>query len=83
MVIDILALLQIIQLGAETVAAIQEIIDLLTPEEIPEYADLTDEEKLDMLKRCTKMIANLDLNLACYPTGWTTTIVFDRDGNPV
>lgn len=80
---DILALLEIIQLGADTVAAIQAIIDLLTPEEIPAYNDLTLEEKTEMLKKCTKMVANLNLNINCFPLGYTTTLLFDTDGNPL
>jgi len=83
MIVDILALLEIIQLGADTVAAIQAVIDLLDPADVPQYSTLTDEEKTAMLKDCTKIIANLALDLACYPTGYNTTILFDLDGNPV
>lgn len=83
MIIDILALLEIIEIGAETVAAIQAIIDLLDPQPPADYNDLTYEEKKAMLKECTKIIANLDLDLACFPTGYVTTILFDLDGNPV
>lgn len=83
MIIDFIALLEIVQLGAETVEAIQALIALLDPVEIPQYDDLTQEEKNELLKKCTIIIANLNLNLACFPTGWTTALLFDLEGNPV
>lgn len=83
MIIDIIALIEIVQLGAETVEAIQALIALLSPEEIPEYNDLTYEEKKAMLKKCTKIVANLNLDLSCFPMGYATTVLFDLDGNPV
>lgn len=41
----------------------------------------TPEERAEMLRRLTGQIAALDLDLACYPTGYTTTLLFDREGN--
>jgi len=83
MVIDIVGLLELVAIGAEVVDAINALIDLLTITEEPSYADLTLEQKTFILKRCTKIVANLDINLACYPMGYTTAILFDEDGNPV
>lgn len=83
MVIDIVGLLELVAIGAEVVDAINALIDLLTITEEPSYADLTLEQKTFILKRCTKIVANLDVNLACYPMGYTTAILFDEDGNPV
>jgi hypothetical protein len=90
LIIDVIALLNVVLLGAETVGAITSIIDAinaaitdLTPVTEPAYTDLTLEEKTDMLKLCTKIVANLDLDLACFPLGYTTTILFDLDGNPI
>lgn len=39
------------------------------------------EERVEALKRLTGQIAALDLDIACYPTGYATTLLFDRDGN--
>lgn len=90
MVVDVLALLNIILIGAEAVGAVLETIeainaaiDALTLAGEPTYADLPPELKTEVLKRCTRIVANLDLNLACYPLGFTTTILFDLDGNPI
>jgi hypothetical protein len=90
LIIDVVALLNVVLLGAETVGAISEIIDAinaaiadLTPLEEPTYNELSLDEKTDMLKLCTKIVANLNLDLACFPMGYTTVLLFDRDGNPV
>ena len=83
MIIDIIGLLELVHIGAEAVAAIQDVLALIEPDEMPEYATLTLEEKTALLKKCTKIVANLDLNLACYPLGYATTILFDLEGNPV
>jgi hypothetical protein len=90
MIIDVIALLNIVLLGAETVGAVTAVIDAInsaiasleTVDE-PTYAGLSLEEKTAMLKKCTKIVANLDLDLACWPLGYTTTILFDHDGNPI
>jgi len=83
LIIDIIGLLELVHIGAEAVAAIQDVLALIEPDEMPEYATLTLEEKTALLKKCTKIVANLDLNLACYPLGYATTILFDLEGNPV
>lgn len=83
MVIDILALLAIVQLGADTVEAVQALIDIVNGEAQPDYSDLTLEEKTALLKECTKIVANLQLHLSCFPLGYETTLLFDLDGNPV
>lgn len=89
-IIDVIALLQIVLAGAEfvgavaeTINAINDAIDLLSIAEEPSYVDLDYDDKVRLLKQCTKIVANLGLNLSCYPMGYTTTILFDRDGNPV
>lgn len=90
MLADILALLALLRDVAEAVGTAAEIIDTLTAAYDllfgigePSYASLSLEDKTAVLKRCTKIIANLDLDLACYPTGYNTTILFDHDGNPI
>jgi len=89
-IVDVVALLQVVLLGAETVGAAIEVIDaindaltLLTIVDEPAYDDLTLEQKTDVLKRCTKIVVNLNLNLSCFPLGYTTTLLFDLDGNPI
>lgn len=90
MIIDIIALLEVIKLGAETIEAalevieaIQEAIDAITLAAEPTYADMPPEIKTEVLKRVTKIVVNLDLNLSCYPLGYTTTLLFDAEGNPI
>lgn len=80
---DILILLEVANFTVEIVAALAELVELLSGTEEPDYADLSLEEKTDTLKRCTKIVANLGLDLACYPLGYATTILFDLDGNPI
>lgn len=90
MLADILALLVILRDVAEALSLAAEIIDDLTSAYDllfglgePSYAELDDEAKTAILKRCTKIVANLDLTINCYPLGFTTTILFDHDGNPL
>jgi len=90
MIADILAILEILQsvseglgLAAEIIENLTSAYDLLFGLGEPSYAELDDEAKTAILKRCTKIVANLGLNLSCYPLGYTTTILFDLDGNPV
>lgn len=88
MLADVIALLVILKDAAEALSLAADIIDdlqaaadLLFGLGEPSYVELTLEEKTAILKRCTKIIANLDLDLSCYPTGYNTTILFDLDGN--
>lgn len=90
MFIDVIALLEVVLLGAQTVGAaieivnaIEDAIDLMSIVNEPAYTDLTLEQKTEVLKRCTKIVANLQLNLSCFPMGYTTTLLFDLDGNPI
>jgi hypothetical protein len=73
----------LIEVTAEVLAIINDILDLLGGLTEPAYSDLSLEQRTEVLKRCTKIIANLDLDLSCYPLGYETTILFDLDGNPV
>lgn len=79
----ILLLLELIAIGEETVETVTEILDLLGLLPDRDYSDLTLEEKTELLKECTKIVANLQLDLACFPLGYTTTILFDLEGNPL
>lgn len=83
MIIDVLGLLAVVQLGAETVAAIQDLIDFINGEDEPDYTDLTPEEKTEMLKHLTIIIVKLGLDISCFPVGYTTTLLFDIEGNPL
>lgn len=90
MYVDVIALLEVVLLGAEAVgaaaeviAAIQDALDLLSIANEPSYSDLSLEQKTVVLRRCTKIVANLDLDLNCFPLGYTTTLLFDLEGNPV
>jgi len=87
-IIDILALLELVKLGAEfvgavaeTVEAIQAAMDALAVADEPRYDDMDYDDKVAMLKLCTKIVRNLNLDLNCYPMGYLTTILFDLDGN--
>jgi len=89
-IIDILALLEIVKLGAEfvgavseTINAIQDAIDLLSIAEEPSYTDIDYPDKVELLKLCTKIVVNLALDLNCFPMGYATTLLFDTDGNPI
>lgn len=79
----ILLLLELIEIGSETVELIDDVIELLGGADVPDYSELTLEQKTEILKACTKTVANLGLDLACFPMGLATTIMFDVDGNPL
>jgi hypothetical protein len=88
--IDILAVIEIIRLGAEAVNAVQDILDalqeiedLVTVVVEPTYADMPLELKTELLKRVTRIVANLGLTINCYPLGYSTTLSFDKDGSPI
>lgn len=83
MFIDILGILQVLALGAETLEQISDLITFISGEPEPDYSDLTPEQKTEMLKELTKVIARLGLDLNCFPVGYTTTLLFDTDGNPL
>jgi hypothetical protein len=85
---DLLALLVMLRDLSEALSLASEIIDNLTAAYDlliglgePSYAELDEATRTMILKRCTKIIANLNSNLACYPTGYNTTVLFDLDGN--
>lgn len=88
MLSDVLELLILLRDAAEIAGVAAEIIDKLTAAYDllfglgePSYADLSLSDKTEVLKRCTKIVANLSLDLSCYPLGYTTAILFDLDGN--
>lgn len=90
MIEDVLALLLILKDISEALSLASEIIDdlqgaydLLFGLGEPSYTELSLEDKTRILKQCTKIVANLGLNLSCYPLGYNTTILFDLAGNPV
>lgn len=90
MIVDVIALLEIVLAGAEfvgavaeTINAINDAIDLLSIADEPSYVDFDYDDKVLMLKRCTKIIANLGLDVSCFPMGYSTTLLFDLDGNPI
>lgn len=77
----ILLFLELVAIGEETVETITEIITLLGLVPDRPIDDLTEEEKREVLRECTKLIVRLNLNLSCFPTGYETTVLFDLDGN--
>lgn len=79
----ILLYFQLAALGLETVEAIEELLGIEIIGTGRNYDELTLEEKTAILKECTKTVANLKLDLSCYPMGYTTTLLFDLDGNPI
>lgn len=79
----ILLYFQLAALGLETVEAIEELLGIEIIGTERNYSELTYDEKVAILKECTKTVANLGLNLSCFPLGYETTILFDLDGNPV
>lgn len=83
MIIDLGFVLDLIITATELKAKLEEVRDILLVEGAPAYIDWSYEDRKQMLKDCTRIVANLGLDLACYPMGYTTTILFDQDGNPV
>lgn len=79
----IILFLELVAIGEETVETVTEVLTLLGLVPDRSFDDLTLEEKTEVLKECTKIVANLNLDLACYPLGHTTTLLFDLDGNPI
>ncbi len=45
--------------------------------------EISEETQTALLKTITGCIVTLNVNLACYPTGETTAILFDENGDPV
>jgi hypothetical protein len=90
MIEDVLALLAILRDVSEALSLASGIIDDITAAYDllfglgePSYTELSNDAKTEILKRCTKIVANLDLDLNCYPLGYNTTLIFDLDGNPI
>lgn len=54
-------------------------------DENEDYLDLefSQDDKNAMLKSLTGCIVGTGTNLSCYPTGLSTAILFDIDGNPI
>lgn len=44
---------------------------------------LDEDQNNGTLKALTGFVSQLDNNLACYPMGYPTTILFDQDGNQI
>lgn len=44
---------------------------------------LTPEDRTELLKALTGFVVALNVNIACYPLGYTDTALFDEDGNPL
>lgn len=42
---------------------------------------ITDEEQTALLRAYTASVVRLGVEVACYPLGYPTTVLFDRDGN--
>lgn len=83
MFIDILGLLELVAIGAEFIETLQTLLGLVDDEPEPDYALLTSEEKLEMLKRLTLIIVRLNVDVNCYPLGYQTTLMFEPDGTPI
>lgn len=83
MFVDLLFLLEFLELVNSLKDELDELTALFEGEEPPSYVELPYEERKQILKDCTLIIRRLELDLACYPTGYTTVILFDMDGNPV
>lgn len=83
MFVDLLFLLEFLELVATLKARIDEVAALFEGEDPPSLVELPYEERVAMLKEATLLIRRLELNIACYPTGYTTVLLFDMDGNPI
>lgn len=83
MYIDFLWLFQLVEWAIEVEGALSSLASLLSAYDDPDYSDLTYEQRVAILKRCTKIVVNLNLDVNCYPLGYETTLLFDRDGNPL
>ena len=42
---------------------------------------LSPADRTDLLRALTGFVVALNCDIACYPLGYTTTILFDEDGN--
>lgn len=45
--------------------------------------EITEPEQTALLKAFTGSVVRLNTDLACYPLGYLTEMLFDEDGNPV
>lgn len=65
---------------AELTAAIVEAIDT----HVDDWeVEITQEDQSAILKALTGFVVSLGINLAAYPLGYTTAILFDENGDPV
>lgn len=83
MIVDIIGLLELVAIGAETVEAVSNLLAAIGVEVNKNYEDLTPEEKLTTLKKCTIIVTRLHMDINCMPMGEATAICFDTDGNPI
>jgi len=81
---DIAAVVQEI---AEQVPELGSLVGAITAVRASHPEDWTEEIEMDeqnnLLVAYTKSLVNLRTNLAAYPVGYTTAILFDADGHPV
>jgi len=45
--------------------------------------EFTQDDKNEILKKLTGCVVGTDANVAIYPLGYTTVVIFDEDGNPI
>ena len=81
MFVDLVWLAEFLRLVGEIKAVYDALAALAAGEPTPpEVVPLTDEERLQVLKDCTLLVASLRLNLACYPLTASAVLFVDEDG---
>lgn len=83
MFVDLGAVLAFLELVSDLYDLFQRLQDALTEDGAPPVVEMTPEERLDALKKATLFIRRLDVDVACFPTGYTTAFIVDMEGNPV
>jgi len=76
-----------IQLMANVIPALHELRDAIETVRFTHTEDwsmeISESEQTDTLVTYTLAIVRLNINLAAYPVGYTTAMLFDMDGHPI
>jgi len=81
MFVDLLWLAEFLELVSQLKGIYDQLIGLATEgEEPPNVAELTLEERQQVLKDCTLLVARLNLDIACYPLTAAAVVFVDETG---
>lgn len=82
MFVDLLWLAEFLELVSQIKGIYDQLQELATGgEDPPNVAELTLEERQQILKDCTLLVARLNLDLACYPLTASSVVFVDAEGN--